>query len=275
MIDAHQHFWRLARGDYGWLTPALAPIHRDFGPLDLAPILARHGIERTILVQAAPTVAETEFLLAIARATPFVAGVVGWLDFEARDAPDAVARLAADPRLVGLRPMVQDIADDDWLLRPSHAPVFEAIVAHGLVFDALVLPRHLPRLARVLERHPRLVVVVDHGAKPGIRAGEIDRWRADMATIAAHPRVHCKLSGLVTEASPGAGLDVLAPYIDTLLGLFGPARLLWGSDWPVVELAGGYDRWRAMALAALATLAPDARAEVLGGTAARVYLTRK
>jgi L-fuconolactonase len=171
--------------------------------------------------------------------------------------------------------MVQDIADDDWLLRPSHEPVFEAIVAHGLVFDALVLPRHLPRLARVLERHPRLVVVVDHGAKPGIRAGEIDRWRADMATIAAHPRAHCKLSGLVTEASPGAGLDVLAPYIDTLLGLFGPARLLWGSDWPVVELAGGYDRWRAMALAALATLAPDARAEVLGGTAARVYLTRK
>lgn len=275
MIDAHQHFWRLDRGDYGWLTPALAPIFRDFGPGDLAPILARHGIGRTILVQAAPTAAETAYLLGIARTTPFVAGVVGWIDFEAPDAPDVVARLAGDPRLVGLRPMVQDIADDDWLLRPSHAPVFEAIVAHGLVFDALVLPRHLPRLARVLERHPRLVVVVDHGAKPGIRAGEIDRWRADMATIAAHPRVHCKLSGLVTEASPGAGLDVLAPYIDTLLGLFGPARLLWGSDWPVVELTGGYDRWRAMALAALATLAPDARAEVLGGTAARVYLTRK
>jgi L-fuconolactonase len=275
MIDAHQHFWRLDRGDYGWLTPALAPIFRDFGPGDLAPILARHGIGRTILVQAAPTAAETAYLLGIARTTPFVAGVVGWIDFEAPDAPDVVARLAGDPRLVGLRPMVQDIADDDWLLRPSHAPVFEAIVAHGLVFDALVLPRHLPRLARVLERHPRLVVVVDHGAKPGIRAGEIDRWRADMATIAAHPRAHCKLSGLVTEASPGAGLDVLAPYIDTLLGLFGAARLLWGSDWPVVELAGGYDRWRAMALAALATLAPDARAEVLGGTAARVYLTRK
>jgi L-fuconolactonase len=275
MIDAHQHFWRLDRGDYGWLTPALAPIFRDFGPGDLAPILARHGIGRTILVQAAPTAAETAYLLGIARTTPFVAGVVGWIDFEAPDAPDVVARLAGDPRLVGLRPMVQDIADDDWLLRPSHAPVFEAIVAHGLVFDALVLPRHLPRLARVLERHPQLVVVVDHGAKPGIRAGEIDRWRADMATIAAHPRAHCKLSGLVTEASPGAGLDVLAPYIDTLLGLFGAARLLWGSDWPVVELAGGYDRWRAMALAALATLAPDARAEVLGGTAARVYLTRK
>lgn len=275
MIDAHQHFWRLDRGDYGWLTPALAPICRDFGPDDLGPILARHGIGRTILVQAAPTAAETAYLLGIARTTPFVAGVVGWIDFDAPDAPEVVASLAGDPRLVGLRPMVQDIADDDWLLRPSHAPVFEAIVAHGLVFDALVLPRHLPRLARVLERHPKLVVVVDHGAKPGIRAGTIDRWHADMATIAAHPLAHCKLSGLVTEAAPDAGLDVLAPYIDTLLALFGPERLIWGSDWPVVELGGGYDRWRAITLASLAGLGPEARAEVLGGTAARVYLARK
>ena len=275
MIDAHQHFWRLARGDYGWLTPALAPIFRDFGPEDLAPILARHGIERTILVQAAPTVAETAFLLGIARATPFVAGVVGWVDFDAPDAPDVVARLAGDPRLVGLRPMVQDIADDDWLARPSHAPVFEAMVAHGLVFDALVLPRHLSRLARVLERHPALVVVVDHGAKPRIRAQEIDSWRASMTAIAAHPQAHCKLSGLVTEASPDAGLEVLAPYIDTLLDRFGPERLLWGSDWPVVELAGGYDHWRALSLAALAGLSAAERAAVLGGTAERLYLHRE
>jgi L-fuconolactonase len=275
MIDAHQHFWRLARGDYGWLTPALAPIHRDFGPDDLAPILARHGIERTILVQAAPTLAETEFLLAIARTTSFVAGVVGWVDFEARDAPDTVARLAADPWLVGLRPMVQDIADDDWLACPAHAPVFEAMSAHGLVFDALVLPRHLPRLARVLERHPALAVVVDHGAKPRIREHAIDAWRADLATVATHPQACCKLSGLVTEVPRDAGPDALLPYIDTLLGLFGPKRLAWGSDWPVVELAGGYDRWRQISLAALAGLSPAEQADVLGGTAERLYLARK
>ncbi len=275
MIDAHQHFWRLGRGDYGWLTPELAPIFRDFGPADLAPILARHGIGRTILVQAAPTLAETAFLLDIARTTPFVAGVVGWVDFDAPDAPDVVARLAGDPRLVGLRPMVQDIDDDDWLARPSHAPVFEAMIAHGLVFDALVLPRHLPRLARVLERHPELAVVVDHGAKPAIREAAIDAWRAGMSAVATHPRTCCKLSGLVTEAPAGAGLDVLAPYVDTLLALFGPGRLLWGSDWPVVELGGGYDRWRALALAALAGLSPAARADVLGGTAERVYLSSK
>jgi len=275
MIDAHQHFWRLDRGDYGWLSPDLAPIHRDFGPDDLAPILARHGIARTILVQAAPTLAETRYLLAIAQAARFVAGVVGWVDFEARDAPDVVARLAANPRLVGLRPMVQDIADDDWLARPSLAPVFEAMVPHGLVFDALVLPRHLPRLARVLERHPALAVVVDHGAKPRIRNGEIDGWRADLALVAAHPQAYCKLSGLVTEAPPNAGPDVLAPYVDTLLELFGAERLLWGSDWPVVELAGGYDRWRRTSLAALAGLAAAERAAVLGGTAERLYLARK
>ena len=155
--------------DYGWLTPALAPIWRDYTVADLEPIRARHGIAATILVQAAPTEAETRYLLAIAARHPPVAGVVGWTDFAAPDAPQAIARLAADPLLVGLRPMVQDLADDDWLLRPDLVPAFEALVRHGLVFDALVLPRHLPRLLTVARRHPDLAVVVDHLAKPPIR----------------------------------------------------------------------------------------------------------
>lgn len=275
LIDAHQHFWRLDRGDYGWLTPALGAIHRDFGPADLAPFLARHGIGRTILVQAAPTSAETRWLLDVARATPFVAGIVGWVDFDAPDAPDAIAALAREPELVGLRPMVQDLADDDWLLSASLAPAFEAMVAHRLVFDALVLPRHLPRLARVLDRHPSLRVVVDHGAKPRIRDREIDAWRADMTAVAAHANVSCKLSGLLTEARPGDGAAQLAPWVDALLGLFGPARLLWGSDWPVVDLAGGYDRWARIALDLLRPLASGEREAVLGGNAARVYLGRE
>jgi L-fuconolactonase len=274
MIDAHQHFWCLERGDYGWLTPALEHIHRDFGPGDLAPHLARHGITATILVQAAPTLAETHWLLELARRTPFVAGVVGWVDFEARDAPDTIAALARDPKLLGLRPMVQDIGDDDWLARPAHAPVFKTIVAHGLAFDALVLPRHLPRLAQVIDRHPDLRVVVDHGAKPRIREREIDRWRADLATVAAHPSATCKLSGLLTEARPGDGAAELAPWIDALVALFGPHRLLWGSDWPVVNLAGGYDRWRQVTLEALRTLSREQRNAVLGGNARRLYLER-
>src|SRR5436190_19552028 len=139
-IDSHQHFWELHRGDYGWLTPALEPIYRDFGPADLAPTLRKHGIDRTILVQAAPTFEETLYLLGIADRAPFVAGVVGWIDF---DAPDAVARIACAAEhamLVGLRPMVHDIADDDWLLRPALRGAFDAMAARGLVFDALTRP---------------------------------------------------------------------------------------------------------------------------------------
>ena len=142
-IDAHQHFWRIDRGDYGWLTPDLAAIYRDFLPADLTPILARHGIAKTILVQAAPTIAETEFMLALAASTPVIAGVVGWVDFTAPNAQAVIARLAADANLVGLRPMVHDIADDAWLLRPDLAPAITAMIEHDLVFDALVKPRHL------------------------------------------------------------------------------------------------------------------------------------
>ncbi len=277
VIDAHQHFWRVDRGDYGWLKPALEPIYRDFMPEDLAPLLAACDIGQTILVQAAPTVAETKFLLDIAARTPFVAGVVGWVDFDGPDAPDAIARLATDPTLVGLRPMVQDIADDDWLLRPSLAPAFRALIAHGLVFDALVLPRHLSRVAHVLDRHPDLRVVIDHAAKPAIREGPsaVAPWRDELAAVASSPRVHCKLSGMVTEARRDWTLDSLRPFAETVLGTFGTERVLWGSDWPVVNLAGGYDRWRATSLALLAQLPATAQAGVLGGNAQRVYLERK
>lgn len=273
-IDSHQHFWSIARGDYGWLTPDLAPIHRDFGPDDLAPILSRHGIGRTILVQAAPTVAETEFLLAIAAATPFVAGVVGWVDFTAEDAPEVIDRLAADRKLVGLRPMVHDIADVNWLRHIELAPAIEAMIRHDLVFDALVKPPHLPALKTFVERFPKLVVVVDHGAKPEIARHVEATWLRELRAIAAHGQVTCKLSGLVTEAAPDWRPDHILPYIDRLLGVFGPDRLMWGSDWPVVNLAGGYDVWRALTSEALQDLSHDQRAAILGGNAARVYLGR-
>ncbi len=275
MIDSHQHVWRLDRGDYHWMSPDLVPLYRDYGPEDLAPFLDRHGIAGTILVQAAATVAETEFMLAVAARTPFVAGVVGWAEFTDRDAAETIARLAADPLLVGLRPMVQDIADDDWLVRPDLAAAFRALQAHGLVFDALVFPRHLSRLLVVLDRHPDLPVVVDHGAKPHIRERRLDPWRADMAAVAARPNTVCKMSGLVTEAGPDWTVEDLRPYVEHLLGVFGPGRLLWGSDWPVVNLAGGYDRWREAALTLLGGLSEAERAAVLGGNAERVYLGRR
>ncbi|MFJ5368934.1 amidohydrolase family protein [Bosea sp. CER48] len=274
-IDSHQHFWRLGRGDYGWLTPALKPLHRDFEPGDLAPLLAGHGIASTILVQAAPTEAETRFLLDLAATTPFIAGVVGWTDFEAADAPARIAALAADPLLVGLRPMVQDIPDPGWLARPGLAPAFAALKQHGLVFDALVKPPQIPALLALLERETALPVVIDHGAKPDLTGADLAAWRGGIAALAARPNTACKLSGLVTEAGPSWTDATLAPAIAHLLACFCPQRLLWGSDWPVATLAASYAEWHAAAERLTAALSEPDRAALFGGNAARIYLAER
>ena len=270
-IDAHHHLWTLARGDYGWLTPDLAPIHRDFAPSDLAPLLAAAGVERTILIQAAPTRAETDFLLDLADATPFVAGVVGWVDFEAPDAADQVAALAARPKLKGLRPMIQDLADDAWMLRPQIAPAIEAMIAAGLSFDALIKPRHLPILGRFAALYPALDIVIDHAAKPDIAGGDIAGWARDIRDLAARTRMPCKLSGLMTEAAPGATAEDLRPAVEVLIEAFGADRLMWGSDWPVLNLNGRYDAWRAAALNLTAGLSAPERDAIFGRTAAVFY----
>ncbi len=274
-IDAHQHFWRLSRGDYGWLTPELAPIYRDFMPGDLAPLLAAAGIARTILVQAAPSAAETAFLLDIAQTTPFVAGVVGWVDFTAPNAAATIATLSQNPRLVGLRPMIHDIADPDWMLHPQLEPAFAAMQRLGLVFDALVRPVHLARLIALADRHPALAIVVDHAAKPDIASGRLDPWQRDMLALSARPNVACKLSGLVTEAGAGWTIDRLRPYVAPLIAYFGPQRLIFGSDWPVCTLAAGYGEWSAAVETLLAGLAPAERQAVFGGNAERVYLSTR
>jgi L-fuconolactonase len=274
-VDAHQHFWALARGDYGWLTPDMAPIYRDFGPADLSPLLAEAGVERTVLVQAAPTEAETDYLLTLAGATAFVAGVVGWIDLEAADAAERVARAAQRPKLVGVRPMIHDIADDRWVLRPALEPALRAIAAAGLTFDALVRPRHLPVLLELTERHPTLRVLIDHGAKPDIAGWTVGdpafrAWAGALATLAGRG-CYCKLSGLATEARPDWRPEDLRPYVDTVLAEFGPDRVVWGSDWPVVERAGGYRRWHRAAAELLGTLPADTRARIFRDNALRVY----
>jgi L-fuconolactonase len=270
-IDAHQHFWKLARGDYGWLTADLAPLNRDFLPPDLAPLLVEAGVEATILVQAAPTEAETDFLLEIAGATDFVAGVVGWVDFDAPDAAHRIARLAARAKLVGLRPMIQDLPDDRWMLGKSLTPAFGAMIAHGLAFDALVKPRHLRALLEFAARHRDLRIVIDHGGKPDIAAGALEPWASGMRLLARDTGVCCKLSGLVTEAKPDYAAADLAPFIDVLLEAFGPERLIWGSDWPVLNLSGDYASWRAQSLAALARRPAADQELILGGAATRFY----
>lgn len=269
-VDAHQHFWSLARGDYGWLegTPGLEPIQRDFAPHDLAPLLERHGIDRTVLVQAAPSVEETEYLLGIADASAFVGKVVGWIDFEDEEHRRHLARFADHPKFSGLRPMVQDIPDTEWVHRPDIAWAFEAIMEHDLTLDALGFPAHAAPFLRLCERYPDLRVVLDHGLKPQIADDAFEDWAAAMSRLADETGACCKLSGLVTEAAPDWTVEDLRPYVDHILAAFGPERVMWGSDWPVLTLAGDYDRW----LAAAEALVPEADREmVFGGTAAAFY----
>jgi L-fuconolactonase len=274
-IDAHHHLWTLARGDYGWLTPDLTPIYRDFRLSDLAPHLAAAVIEGTILVQAAPTEAETMFLLDVADNTELVRGVVGWTDFNATGGVARIDALATRNLLVGLRPMVQDIADDDWLLGPALTPLLAAMARAGLVFDALVLPRHLPKLLEVIGRHSDLTFVLDHCGKPQLATDEIATWQRDIALLAEHPNIVCKLSGLVTEAARDWQIADLRQAVDHVRACFGPQRLLWGSDWPVVNLAGGYAKWLAACETLLADLSPDEKAGIFGGNTARIYLSRR
>lgn len=271
-IDSHHHFWALERGDYHWLRPSQTALYRDFLPEHLQPLLVRAGIQRTILVQAAPTVAETRFLLGLAERHDFIAGVIGWMDMEGGAAGLAeLENLLESPWLVGIRPMIQDIADPDWMLGPALQPAFEAIAAAGLCFDALVTPAHLPRLLRLLERHPRLRTVVDHGAKPEIAAGKWRPWAEQIARIAAETSTYCKLSGLITEAGASQTFDELTPYMDHLFDCFGPERLMWGSDWPVLNLRAGYRDWMAATRRWLAPLSRTHREALEGGTAAGFY----
>jgi L-fuconolactonase len=271
-IDAHHHFWKVSRGDYGWLTPGLGTIYRDYDLLDLKPFVEDARIDGTVLVQAAPTEAETEFLIARAKASGgLVRAVVGWVDMAAKDSPAHIAKLAKHPQLRGLRPMIQDIADPDWMLSPALEPAFAALVEHDLRFDALVKPMHLPRLLRLADWHPGLRFVIDHAGKPDIARGAFAPWARDITTLATNTAGLCKVSGLVTEASPHWKVDHIRPYVDHLLDCFGPGRLIWGSDWPVVELAGGYEKWWQATETLLAGIEDDERALILGLNAVEFY----
>lgn len=270
-VDAHQHFWRLAARHGGWPPPALAAIHRDFEPADLQPLLRRHGIDATVLVQSLPEEVDTRFMLDLADRFDFIAAVVGWTDLKAPDAPGRIAALAAHDRLRGLRPMLQDMEDERWIDDPALGPAVEAMLRHRLSFDALVLPRHLPALLGFARRHPDLPIVIDHLGKPAIAAGDTARWRDDIAALAALPQVHCKLSGIVTEAGRDWTVERLRPCAAHVLEAFGSGRVLWGSDWPVLDLAADYGRWVAASEALLAYLDVPARAAVFGGNARRFY----
>jgi L-fuconolactonase len=271
IVDAHQHFWDPARGDYGWLKPD-NPIHQVFGTADLRPLLVQTGVDATILVQAAPTLAETDYMLGIARKSPFILGVVGWVDLLALEAGDELRRRAGDPLFLGVRPMLQDIPDPDWILQPALTPALNIIAAEGLVFDALVLSHQLGAITTLAQQHPQLSIVLDHAAKPPLgNADGMASWAKDIEALAVLPNVTCKVSGLFNEMRANGTRDDVVRAVGVLFDLFGPARLIWGSDWPVLTLAGGYQDWFELVREAVAAKQSSAVRAVMGDNAIRIY----
>jgi L-fuconolactonase len=273
-IDAHQHFWNPARGDYDWMPKDNQTLWRVYGPKDLAPILDRHGIDTTILVQAAATVDETEYLLGLADGSDRIAGVVGWVDFEQPAHMRHLERLAHHAKFKGVRPMIQDIPDVDWMLQDHIQWGYAAIAELGLTFDALGLPRHLDNFLILFDRHPDMKVVIDHCMKPDIAhhtETAFAHWAHRMTRIASETPAFCKLSGLVTEAGEDWSVDTLKPYVDHILSSFGPGRIMWGSDWPVCRLRAEYDLWWAAAQTLTDHLPQTEKDSIFGGAAVAFY----
>lgn len=276
IIDAHHHLWQRSRGDYHWLdsrtNPALAPIERDYLLQDYQPLAAANDIAGSVLVQAAESVAETRWLLAQAHASNgLVLGVVGWIDMAVVDAPRALRTLAQDPLLRSIRPMLQDIPDVEWVLQPRLDAAFRTLIELNLSFDVLIRPPHLPSALTLLTRYPELRAIIDHCAKADIARGMWQPWADGMRRIAVETRAYCKLSGLVTEARRDWKIDDLRPYIEHVVECFGPQRILWGSDWPVMTLSADYALWLKAAKQLIAPLPPADQVDIMGRNAVGFY----
>jgi L-fuconolactonase len=270
-IDAHQHYWRYDPVEYDWIDETMTPLRRDFLPGDIAADMAALGVDAAVAVQASQTPLETQRLLDLADRHPSIAGVVGWDDFQAADVERQIEAVAAHPRLVGLRHIVQS-EPDDFLARPAFRRGIAALERHDLPYDVLIYERQLPAAVDFVRAFPRQRFVLDHAGKPDIRSGRIDTWRAGLRELAGLPNICCKLSGLVTEADWRTWTAAaIRPYIETACEAFGPDRLMIGSDWPVCTLAADYARTMTLVIDALAGWSDSERDSVLGGTAATFW----
>lgn len=268
-VDAHHQVFALARGDYPALPDA---IRRDYALADSAPLREQAGVTSVVLVQAAPAHAETHYLLDLAqRSEGVVQGVVGFVDLAAADAVPMLTRLARSPLLKAVRPAMQAFADERYLDLPEVARTLAALPRLSLRLEARVRSPQVPRLVALAERHPALAIAIDHAGLPDIAAGEWATWTQAMSALAAHARVRCKLSGLVTQAGPGWTIDVLRRYVDFLAERFGPTRLMWGSDWPRINAVATYPSWYAATVALTSAWSADDRAALMGNTARRFY----
>lgn len=273
-IDSHQHFIAIDRGVHDWITDEMSKLRRNNEARHLGPQMAASGVSGSILVQASTTRAENDYMLREAEEAGFVRGVVGWIDLEAPDAVEQIEELAGNPLMCGIRPILQEMPDDEWVLREPVVIALSHLPRLGLCFDALIQPRHLPVIERLARRLPEMPMVIDHAANPEIAGGVLPdkAWRRGIASCAAHNQVFCKFSGLATHDVAGwqtsnAVVDVLS----TLMTEFGPGKLMWGSDWPVLNLAADYGDWVTLCDSLVSNFSDAERAAFFGGTALQFY----
>jgi L-fuconolactonase len=270
-IDAHHHFWRYTRAEYGWIDDAMASIRRDFLPSDLAPEIAAAGIDAVVSVQARQSLEETEFLLSQARGNPWIAGVVGWVPLTHPQVAGMLALLAPNPLLKGIRHILQ-AEPEEYMDRADFNAGLAQLPPLGLAYDILIIHHQLPAAIRLVDRHPNQLFVLDHMAKPPIRAAATQPWASHVAELARRPNVICKLSGVVTEADYEIWTyESILPYLETTLAAFGPDRLMFGSDWPVCRVATSYEHWVRIVERFAAPLTAAERQALFHDTAVRAY----
>jgi len=243
-LDAHQHFWKFEPSEYGWIDKSMGTLRRDFLPPDLKPVIDSVGVNGTVAVQARQTSEETRWLLSLAEQYPFIRGVVGWVPLLRANVGEILADLSVNIRLRGVRHVLHDEADPFYMLQEDFQRGIRELKRYGLAYDVLIFERHLPQTIRFVDHHPDQVFIVDHLAKPRVKAHQLSPWRENMRELARRSNVYCKVSGLITEADHQRWKpEDLEPYLQTVLAAFGPKRLLFGSDWPVCLLAGQYQQW--------------------------------
>jgi L-fuconolactonase len=271
-VDAHHHLWRYSKEEYGWIGEEMSTLAKNFLPVDLEQQLARTGIHGSVAVQARQTLEETRWLLEIAEKSPVVRGVVGWAPIAAAEFPEELERLLGSKKLKGLRHVIQDEPDDEFILRADFNKGIALLERHSLVYDILIHARHLPAAISFVDRHPEQTFVLDHAGKPNIRAHELEPWRSNLRELARRENVYCKLSGLVTEANWLTWQPAdLQPYMDTVLGAFGPKRVMVGSDWPVCLLATTHRHWYSIVQDFIEPLSVCEQELILGGVATKAY----
>jgi len=272
VIDSHQHFWRYSPEEYEWIDDSMASLRADFLPKDLEPEMASAGVDACVAVQARQTLEETEWLLDLAETSSFIAGIVGWVPIAAPEFPRILSRIGVNPRLKGLRHIVQAEGDARFLLQSTFREGIRQITRAGLVYDILVLPHQLPQTIEFVDEHPQQSFVLDHAAKPPLRSGDLGEWEKDFRELARREDVCCKLSGLVTEADWTAWTEEsLRRVFNVMLEAFTPHRMMAGSDWPVCTVAASYFDWWSLLRRWTAELSTDEQNRVLGGTAERIY----